>query len=730
MSGIFGSRRDEARDLTGLDLKRGVRSAAQAGGDQLLAQPHVVNQPLDGGRSAAGIPGLHKQRAVGQRTDAADGGRDGGQSARVGLDQDLREALGVRHVQERMATSVQVEQPTVEGDVTPELAGLSEPELCDSLAKGLREVALAAYDQAPAPLALAQASEHVGQQQGILLGVKPSDREQHERVAIVGASRSVGTGLDIGGADQGDRGIQDARRVPVAPGQLRPDRDDRRGQRERSPDVLEQRGSELQAALAGVTMADVGRQVLAHPEHKAPSPDQGDHRQCDCVGVGPQREDAVGIVEHAPHAPERARDRTYDRTQLREPLIVREGHKLDGRIEGVVGRAGAAVEAPEQPQPANLPGQRTEEARKRTLREHGTVSLPVGVVGVNNERHRPSSIAVSVLVPVRNESAHLDRTVPAMLAQRFADGEIEFIFAEGASNDDSRARLEQFAQLDPRVRIVDNPSGRTPDGLNIAFACARGEFIARMDAHAVYPSTYLADAVARIRRGGVAWVAGPKRPRPGGGASGAVALALSSPLGQGPSRHLARRGSNEVQERELDTGVFTGVWHRSSIERHGGWDPRWLRNQDSELAARFLAAGERIVSLESLTAEYIPRPTLRAFWRQYHEYGRYRAFTLVRHPIARRRSHALAPALVASLPAAVSAAPMLRVPARLALGAYALAVGFETTRAVRTAPLRDAARLPPAFGAMHFAFGAGIWRGLAETLLRLGPITSTQQPSQ
>jgi glycosyltransferase involved in cell wall biosynthesis len=330
-------------------------------------------------------------------------------------------------------------------------------------------------------------------------------------------------------------------------------------------------------------------------------------------------------------------------------------------------------------------------------------------------------VAVSVLVPVRNEGAHLDRAVPAMLAQRF-DGELEFIFAEGASHDDSRARLERFAALDSRVRIIDNPSGRTPDGLNLALGSARGSFVARMDAHAMYPPTYLADGVARLERGDVAWVAGPKRPRAHGGASGAVALALSSPLGQGPSRRFARRDTVGPAEQNLDTGVFTGVWRRASLQRHGGWNPRWLRNQDSELAARFLASGERIVSLESMTAEYFPRRTLRSFWRQYHEYGRYRARTLVRHPVARRRSHALSPGLVAALPAAASPIRVVRTPARAALGLYGTVVLMETARAVRVAPLRDAARLPVAFAGMHVAFGIGMWQGLTETLL------SVEQP--
>jgi succinoglycan biosynthesis protein ExoA len=329
---------------------------------------------------------------------------------------------------------------------------------------------------------------------------------------------------------------------------------------------------------------------------------------------------------------------------------------------------------------------------------------------------RSAEVAVSVLIPVLNEGEALEASVPSMLSQRLG-ARIEFIFAVGPCRDDSRERLERLAAADPRVSIVENPSGRTPDGLNIAFARARGSFIARMDAHAIYPPRYLADALARLRRGDAAWVSGPKRPRAHGGASGAVALALFSPLGQGPSRRFARRDEAGWGEHELDTGVFTGVWPRAALERHGTWDPRWLRNQDSELAARFLAAGERILSLESMTAEYLPRRTLRGLLRQYHQYGRYRARTIRRHRVARRRSHALAPALTAAVPVAALAPGPAAALARAALGAWAAAVSLETGRALADgARAADALRLPACFFCLHFGFGAGIWRGLAETL--------------
>ena len=69
-------------------------------------------------------------------------------------------------------------------------------------------------------------------------------------------------------------------------------------------------------------------------------------------------------------------------------------------------------------------------------------------------------VGVSVLIPVRNEERHIRETVAAMQGQRF-DGPIELLFADGRSSDRTREILEELAASDARIRIFDNPRGRT-----------------------------------------------------------------------------------------------------------------------------------------------------------------------------------------------------------------------------------------------------------------------------
>ena len=187
-----------------------------------------------------------------------------------------------------------------------------------------------------------------------------------------------------------------------------------------------------------------------------------------------------------------------------------------------------------------------------------------------------------------------------------------------------------------------------------------------------------------------------------------MALALETGLAVISSRRWGDASADG--EVELDTGVFTGVWSRSVLERHGGWDSGWPINQDSELAARVLAAGERIVQLPSMGAAYVPRDSLKSLARQYYRYGLYRGKTARAHANSLRRSHLLGPGLVlACLGALVAPTRALRRLSRAAVGAYLLALVAASARAAAASPDRagDAATLPAVFVTMHGAWGVG-----------------------
>ena len=75
--------------------------------------------------------------------------------------------------------------------------------------------------------------------------------------------------------------------------------------------------------------------------------------------------------------------------------------------------------------------------------------------------------AVSVILPILNEEQDLENCISAILQQDYA-GEIEIILALGPSKDKTNQIADDLAAKNSNIKLVNNPSGQTAKGLNLA----------------------------------------------------------------------------------------------------------------------------------------------------------------------------------------------------------------------------------------------------------------------
>ena len=88
---------------------------------------------------------------------------------------------------------------------------------------------------------------------------------------------------------------------------------------------------------------------------------------------------------------------------------------------------------------------------------------------------------VSVLMPTYNIAEFLGKAIESILSQSFID--FEFIIVDDGSTDDSTRVLGEYAEKDPRIRIIRNEQNKgIVYSLNRGLKECRGEYIARMDA--------------------------------------------------------------------------------------------------------------------------------------------------------------------------------------------------------------------------------------------------------
>jgi glycosyltransferase involved in cell wall biosynthesis len=236
--------------------------------------------------------------------------------------------------------------------------------------------------------------------------------------------------------------------------------------------------------------------------------------------------------------------------------------------------------------------------------------------------HRSPS--VSIILTVVNEEAHLRTAVQAALNSDY-EGELEMVIAVGPSRDKTYDVAHELSLQDPRIKVIDNPTGKTPHGLNAALRATSHEIIVRIDGHSEIESHYVRTAVHILNETGAANVGGLMAAEGITPFQKAVARAMRSPIGVGASRFHTGGEAGET-----DT-VYLGVFRRSALEEIGGYDENFIRAQDWEMNHRLRLRGGVVWFDPRLKVIYRPRSSARSLARQYFDYGRWRRVVSRQH---------------------------------------------------------------------------------------------------
>jgi glycosyltransferase involved in cell wall biosynthesis len=304
---------------------------------------------------------------------------------------------------------------------------------------------------------------------------------------------------------------------------------------------------------------------------------------------------------------------------------------------------------------------------------------------------------VSIILPVLNEEAQLERCLSSVAAQSYP-AIIEIVVADGGSTDETRSVASESA----KVRIVDNPRRTRPAGLNVAIAAASGDIIVRVDARTALAPDYVECCVSALERSGAAIVGGQMRYEAHDARQRGIVAAMTSRLGAGPAAFRREGG----EPRYVDT-VYLGAFRASTVREMGCYDEWSGGNEDAELAWRAQRFGGVYLD-PSIKSYYLGRDGLGPLARQFYRYGHNRARTIRKHPGSLSWRQLAVPVLFVGF-----ASPWRRA----VLDAYvAMVLGrgaLELTRDPSAVPT-----LLAAFPTMHAAWGLGFVRGIVK---KVGP---------
>jgi glycosyltransferase involved in cell wall biosynthesis len=126
-------------------------------------------------------------------------------------------------------------------------------------------------------------------------------------------------------------------------------------------------------------------------------------------------------------------------------------------------------------------------------------------IGDDGARRPARPVKLSVLVPVFNEAASVERLVRRLAA---VDLDLEIIVVDDASTDDSRARLAAMDDV-PDLRVLHHAANRGKGAaVRTALAAATGEAVVIQDADLEYSPEDFPALLAPIERGEAAVVYG------------------------------------------------------------------------------------------------------------------------------------------------------------------------------------------------------------------------------
>jgi succinoglycan biosynthesis protein ExoA len=324
---------------------------------------------------------------------------------------------------------------------------------------------------------------------------------------------------------------------------------------------------------------------------------------------------------------------------------------------------------------------------------------------------------VTVVLPIRNEADAIARGLEAILAQDYPSDRLEVLVADGMSTDGTRAIVESLRSRHPRLRLIDNPRGIVPTGLNAAIQQAAGEIIVRVDGHTEIAPDYVRQCVAELQRSGAENVGGRMTAVASGAFGQAVALATSSPFGVGGARfHYSDR------EEWVDT-VYMGAWRREVFDRFGLFDEELVRDQDDEFNYRVRSRGGRILLSPRIRSRYTVRSTPHSLWRQYFQYGYWKVRVMQKHPGQMRPRHFAPPLFAASwiaVPLLAVVSPLGRVGLGLLAGSYLVANLASSIALAGANGWRHLRYLPSVFAILHLSYGLGFLTGLMHFAGRWG----------
>jgi succinoglycan biosynthesis protein ExoA len=336
-----------------------------------------------------------------------------------------------------------------------------------------------------------------------------------------------------------------------------------------------------------------------------------------------------------------------------------------------------------------------------------TSALPAPIEVVSSTSSKPF---ISVVIPVRNEEAHLGAVIHELVQQQYPQDSYEVLVIDGQSTDGTSRVVAQAANAAKvTIKLLSNPNRLSSAGRNVGVEQSSGELIIFVDGHCHIPNrNMLSDAAAIFEKTGAQCLCRPQPLNFDGNSTfqTVVANARATALGHGRDSQIY----DKVYEGFVNPSSAGAMYRRSVFDRVGNYDESFDAAEDVEFNYRVFKAGMPAYISPSLTIQYEPRATFGALWRQMVRYGRGRFRLIQKHRDAFTLGQIIPAAFLLWLAIGCSLSlisPIFLFVFASSLAIYAALVAYFSFAMARHHGFVHLIFGPPIYFTIHLGLGAG-----------------------
>jgi succinoglycan biosynthesis protein ExoA len=329
-------------------------------------------------------------------------------------------------------------------------------------------------------------------------------------------------------------------------------------------------------------------------------------------------------------------------------------------------------------------------------------------------------LAVSVIVPIRNEARSIERTLRALAEQDYPADKFEILVADGGSTDDTVPIVRQLQGEIANLRFFFNAGRLSSAARNLCVRHMAGDVCVIVDGHCdVADRQYVRKLAGAFAASGAECLGRPQpltvpSPTP---FQAAVAVARASRLGHNPDSDIYSDTPKFVNPESTAVAYRTDVFRRV-----GMFDEQFDACEDVEFNTRVRQAGLACYFSPAVKIVYHPRQNLRSLFVQLGRYGSGRARLAAKHPRSLSLPALVPPGWAIWLVLGGVAAllhPWIGAVYLASVALYlAVIVGGSLWLGRRLEP-RVAIRLPAVFAGIHFGFAWGFLRQAGRLFMRV-----------